>query len=177
MSFHQDRDLRGQPAEQILLELLRLQNIPARINPTPDPDIAPDPATRQQWYEDRAAYDLWVNGEYWDCKADWMSWQTGNICVEADSLVHTRSVKFAYILPNPSGLYVHVFDTKDLITLYNAQNRLPRGDGSFYPQYLYPHKRVGDQAENDAVLLPKDITNEFGRSLWQETREIIKQTA
>src|SRR5664280_1318711 len=34
-------------------------------------------------------------------------------------------------------LYVHTFDTKELVDLYNAKQKVRRADGTFAEQYLY----------------------------------------
>lgn len=169
--FHKDRTI-GNAAEQILVDLLSIHGIPAHLNPTPDPDDAPDAETRQRWYEGRAAFDIEVAGEYWEVKSDWASFRWNNICIEAESLRHTKATTFAYLIPNASGIYFHCFLTSELVTLYNAQIDVPRGDGTTYRQYRYSHKIVGTQATNEAVLLPKSITETVGKSLWQEIKTL-----
>jgi hypothetical protein len=162
--FYRDRDERGNPAELILLELCRLRHISASLNPAPEEDLA-----------GRRAYDLLIADVPVDVKADWMSWQTGRICVEAASLRHTSASHFIYALPTPSGLYFHSFLVRDLIGLYNAKATVARQDGSFFERYTYDHKCVGDQRDNDAVLLPRDITENIGEPFWKWAKNVEYQ--
>jgi hypothetical protein len=166
--FAKTRDTRGNPAEHLVVELFRLNHIPAFLNPAPESD-----------YDSRAAYDVALGTpeqpwELLDVKADWMSWSTHNLCVEANSLRHTKATKFIYLLPRPSSLYLHVFPVSDLIALYNAQvaERTPAGERT---RYFYEHKNVGDQLDNDAVLVPMDSATTLGCSFWEMVKAIKQE--
>lgn len=159
--FAATRDLRGRPAEYLLLELLHSRSIPAELNPAEEDD-----------YEGRAAYDILVAGEPWEVKIDWLSWSTGNICVEAPTLEHTKAHRLVLFLPNPSGFYIHTLTIQEAIDLYNAKTPTNAG----YSPWKYTHKLVGDQGI-PAVLLPKDITKTAGLALWQVCKIINQQHA
>jgi|SRR5579875_509490 len=99
--FYEDKFNRGSPVEKIILELCRLNHIPAELNPSPE-----------EGRDGRAAYDILIAGIPCDVKADWLSWTTHNICVERESLNHTQSDYFIYALPRPASLVFHVFLSK-----------------------------------------------------------------
>jgi hypothetical protein len=158
--FYRTRDERGAPVEYIVAELCRLRKMSFELNPAPEED-----------YAGRAAYDIEIEGVLCDIKSDWLSGATRNIAVELASLEHTSSLAFIYALPYPSGLYFHVFPVATLKELYNERVGLPM---EFQP-WRFPHKIVGDQSTNYAVLLPRDITKTVGLPFWEWAQNIKQQ--
>lgn len=158
--FYKTLNERGQPVEYIVAELCKLRKLSFELNPSPKSD-----------YEGLASYDINIEGVLCDIKADWMSWVTRNIAVELASLEHTSSYAFIYALPMPSGIHFHCFPVQTLKDLYEARISLPSG----MEQWQYPHKIIGDQANNVAVILPRDITKTVGLPFWLWSKQLSEQ--
>ena len=176
--FLEDRDIYGRSGELLLLALLHNRGIPAFLNPAPDPDDAPDEPTHQLWLDMRRAYDIGIGydpehvWDLWDAKFDYAAFQTKNLYVEANSLRHTRSSTFIYLIPRPSSLYITCLPVSKLIEMYNAQDKLPRGDGTYFYQYKYKHRQGGDQADNVGFLLPEAEADKVAQNFWEKTKEM-----
>jgi hypothetical protein len=158
--FYQDKFTRGNPAEYIVYELCRSRGLKAELNPAPEEDL-----------EARRGWDILIEGVHYEIKSDWYSWKSHNICVEKASLDHTCSTFFIYALPRPSQIYFHVFPVAKLRELYEAKVTGANDHGDYYQVYAYLHKKVGDQVDNEAVLLPEEITKTVGMPFWQATKQ------
>ena len=101
---------------------------------------------------------------------DWLSAFTKNIFLEEKTLRNTKADKFAIGL-----LYIHTFDTKQLIELYDAKQRVRRADGTFSEQYLYKHAAGGDQAGNMGMLLPREVTKTIGQPFWLAIKNLTQK--
>jgi hypothetical protein len=101
---------------------------------------------------------------------DWVSAFSKNLFIEEKTLRNTKADKFAIGL-----LYIHTFDTKELIDLYNAKQKVRRADGTFAEQYLYKHVAGGDQAGNIGMLLPREITKTIGQPFWLATKQLTQK--
>ena len=157
-----DRDQRGAPLELAIADSLHYRNIPFGFNPytgTEDPR--------------REDYDFYIGQPgaeaFWEAKMDWVSAFSKNLFIEEKTLRNTKADKFAIGL-----LYVHTFDTKELVDLYNAKQKVRRADGTFAEQYLYKHVAGGDQAGNMGMLLPREVTKTVGQPFWKATRELTQ---
>ena len=106
---------------------------------------------------------------FWEAKMDWMAGITGNYFIEGKSLRDTKADKFIIARP-----WITVFDTAQLIALYNAKNRVRRSDGSMGEQYHYKHVSGGDQEQNEGVLVPCKEANQFGQPIWDAVRTLTK---
>jgi hypothetical protein len=161
MSFFSDRDLRGRPAEFLLVEYFNARGIPAHVNDAPEEDRA-----------GRASHDIVVAGEGWDVKTDWIAGVTKRIFVERSSLEHTQSYRFAYFIPNPYGFDIRIFTTKQLMELYNEPAEVNRGDGTTFQLFKYKHGVAGDQAGNEGVFIPMDVVKQVAQAPWQVLQEL-----
>jgi hypothetical protein len=128
--------------------LCRLRGIPAELNPATD-------------YEGLKAYDILIAGVPIDVKSDFMSWHTGNLLIEKNSLEHTHSDYFAYCIPVPSGITFQLFAVPMLREMYGN----------------YPEKVVGDQLTNYAVCISKDYMMSIGQPFYQWSKQLMQQPA
>lgn len=163
--FYNDRDSRGRPAEYLIVEYFRSRGIPAEVNDAPEED-----------YAGRAAYDVVIGDEAWDVKTDWIAATSKRIFVELASLEHTRSSRFAYVIPTPYGFDIRIFTITQLMNYYKAVLPVRRADGSFFQMYKYLHGAAGDQAENMGVFVPLEVVKAEGMAPWQVAK-VLKQAA
>jgi hypothetical protein len=183
LNFYRDRAA-NTPVELFFIEILRHDGIPSFQNPTPDPDLAEDDDTKQALLEGRQAYDVGIGfpEDVWqltDVKVDWETQRTGNIFVEYNALLHTRSQTFVYFILRPDGIYISCLPVQKLWEAYHLKDELPRGDGTFYEQYRYKHVHGGDQADNQGILLPTSVALKIEQPyhLWKKQFQNINQRA
>jgi hypothetical protein len=90
-----------------------------------------------------------------ETKMDWQSGITGRIFVEEKTLRNTKAHKVII-----GRLILDTFDTKTLIALYDAREKIKRLDGSYFEQYVYKHVNGGDQPDNKGMLLDWKVCKE-----------------
>jgi hypothetical protein len=149
---------RARPFEQLIVDLLNSWGISAGLNPHHDQRLAD--------------YDVWLfspDSGYWlECKADWKSKETGNICVELEALGHSRAFLFVYGLPyGTRKVYIHAFAESDLRDLTKRTKLTHNGR-----LWAYRHIAVGDQIDNEAVLIPREIVKTVGLPFGRAIREL-----
>lgn len=145
------------------MEYFRSLDIPSSLNEATD-------------YETMKAFDIIVGNEAWDVKADYFSGSTRRIFIEAASLQHTKSDRFAYFITTPYGFDIRIFTVSQLIELYNAKVKANRGDGTFAEQYLYKHQAAGDQPDNVGAFIPLDVVKQEGLPPYLVAKELRTQT-
>lgn len=120
----------------------------------------------------REDYDIYAGPQgketFFEVKMDFLSAITSNYFLEGKTLRNTKADKFIIARP-----WITVFDTERLREFYNAKNRVHREDGSFAEQYQYRHVVGGDQADNEGVIVPCKEANQFGKPLWEATKELL----
>jgi hypothetical protein len=160
--FQSDLTTFGHPAEHLVAALFRAMEVSVEMNDATD-------------YESLKSHDLTVGGEMWDVKFDVFSGTTYRIFVEAESLKHTKSHRFVYLIPTIYGFDVRVFTTAKLIDLYNAKVKVKRGDGTFAEQWVYEHKVAGDQAGNMGCFIPLDVVKKESIPPYLAAKELRTQ--
>jgi hypothetical protein len=159
-----DRDQRGAPLEILIASHLHNLGLPVGYNPASGTD---DPS--------REDYDLYVGQPdnsplLVETKMDWQSGITGRIFVEEKTLRNTKASKFIV-----GRLLLDVFDTKTLIALYDAKDRIRNLDGGYFEQYVYKHTTGGDQANNMGMLLDWKVCKEHSTPFWRVAKELTQQ--
>lgn|ERR1017187_1931193 len=87
-----------------------------------------------------------------------MSQRTGNIALELEALHHSKSILFVCGLPFDSQkIHLHAFYPLELENLASAAKLTPAGRF-----YAYRHTRIGEQADNEGVLIPREIVRTVG---------------
>ena len=86
-------------------------------------------AGREAWLNggDNRACDVYLKGASGnipiEVKADWLSLATGNVCIEPQTLEHTKAEFFIYLLPRP-----YILETPKLRALYSQYKKVEGGD-------------------------------------------------
>jgi hypothetical protein len=86
-------------------------------------------AGRQAWLNagDNKDCDVYLKGASGnipiEVKADWLSLATGNVCIEPQTLEHTKAEFFIYLLPRP-----YILETSKLRALYSQYQKVEGGD-------------------------------------------------
>lgn len=122
----------------------------------------------------REDYDLYAGPEgqetFIEAKMDWQSGITGRVFIEEKTLRNTKASKMIV-----GRLIIDVFDVDHLRELYNAKNRVARGDGTFAEQYTFKHVSDGDQAGNMGMLLDWKVCKEHSTPFWRVAKELTQQ--
>ena len=151
-NFFVDRDERGAPFENLIVQHIYERGIPVGFNPfsgTEDPR--------------REDFDIYIGHPsdsplLVEAKMDWGSGLSGNIFVEEKTLNNTKSHKVAF-----GRLIIEVFDTDQLRELYMARN------GKIY---AYRHVSGGDQADNRGMLLDWRACKQYSQPFWQFVKQL-----
>jgi len=159
--FYRDRDQRGAPLEELIVQHLYSQGIPVGFNPfsgTEDPR--------------REDFDIYVgqpedNPLLLEVKMDWGSAFTGNIFVEEKAIRNSKAHKFVY-----GRLFLNVFDRQHLLEMYHAKQRTRRADGSYMERDLYRHLTGGDQASNRGMLLDWKTVKANSQPFWVLSKQL-----
>ncbi len=121
----------------------------------------------------REDYDLYAGPQgtetFFEVKMDWMSGLTGRTFIEEKTLRNTKAGKMIV-----GRLLLDVFEMERLKALYNAKNRVQRGDGSFAEQYVHRHVAGGDQPGNMGMLLDWRTAKAESQPFWLATRELTQ---
>lgn len=109
-------------------------------------------AGREAWLNNgnNKACDVYLKGQMGniplEVKTDWESIATGNVAIEPQTLNHTSSEYFIYLLPKP-----YIITTNELRQLYNLYPKTKGGDQSM-PLALVP--------KTDFYKSAKELTND-----------------
>jgi hypothetical protein len=101
---------------------------------------------------------------------DWQSGITGRVFIEEKTLRNTKASKVVI-----GRLLLDVFDVERLKALYNAKDRISRGDGTFAEQYRFKHLVGGDQADNRGMLLDWRVCKENSQPFWLVAKQLTQQ--
>lgn len=131
----------GQSYEDYIVDRFNRSNLPAFKNPSED-------------YQKQCLFDVAVKDIPIECKYDEMSYLTGNICIECDTLLRTASQYFIFGLPHKNGCYDHVFTKHELWVIQLKYWDTTR------------HKFVGDGKRSEVICAPRyETTRKYGMTL------------